>query len=69
MLSTYLSVHPNEHRDVCPRVLPLLLQFHAGYFMTKSAHPQLAQVMLSLDGLNRAYGDPFFFPIFEVATV
>ncbi len=23
--------------------------------------------MLSLCGLNRAYGDPFFFPIFEVA--
>jgi hypothetical protein len=23
--------------------------------------------MLSLGGLNRAYGDPFFFPTFEVA--
>ncbi len=27
----------------------------------------MVQVMLSLGGLNRAYGDPFFFPIFEVA--
>lgn len=35
--------------------------------MTKSAHPQMVQVMLALGGLNRTYGDPFFFPIFEVA--
>jgi hypothetical protein len=35
--------------------------------MTKSAHPQMARVMLSLDGLNRPYGDTFFFPSFEVA--
>jgi hypothetical protein len=27
----------------------------------------MAQVMLSLGGLNRPYGDPFFFPIFEAA--
>ena len=36
--------------------------------MTKSAHPQMVQVMLSLSGLNRAYGDPFYFPI-EVAEL
>jgi hypothetical protein len=27
----------------------------------------MVQVMLSLGGLNRAYGDPFFFPTFEMA--
>ena len=27
----------------------------------------MVQVMPSLDGLNIAYGDPFFIPIFEVA--
>ncbi len=30
-------------------------------------HPQMVQVMLALGGLNRAYGDPFFFPVFEAA--
>lgn len=33
----------------------------------KFAHPQMAQVMLSLGGLSSPYGDPFFFPILEVA--
>jgi hypothetical protein len=27
----------------------------------------MVQVMLSLGGLKRAYGDPFFFPTFEMA--
>jgi hypothetical protein len=27
----------------------------------------MAQVMLSLGGLNSPYGDPFFFPNFEAA--
>jgi hypothetical protein len=27
----------------------------------------MARVMLSLDGLDRPYSDPFFFPGFEVA--
>ena len=31
------------------------------------SHPQMVQVMLALGGLKRAYGDPFFLPIFEAA--
>jgi uncharacterized protein len=30
-------------------------------------HPRMAQVMLPVGGPSRAYGDPFFFPIFEAA--
>lgn len=30
-------------------------------------HPQMVQVMLPIGGVNRAYGDPFFFPIYEAA--
>ncbi len=31
------------------------------------SHPQMVQVMLPVGGASRAYGDPFFFPIFEAA--
>lgn len=31
------------------------------------AHPRMVQVMLPIGGVSRAYGDPFFFPIFEAA--
>lgn len=30
-------------------------------------HPRMVQVMLPIGGASRAYGDPFFFPIFEAA--
>jgi hypothetical protein len=35
--------------------------------MTISALQQMVQVILSLGGLNRAYGDPCFLPNFGVA--
>ncbi len=31
------------------------------------SHPQMTQVMLALGGIKKAYGDRFFFPIFEAA--
>ncbi len=31
------------------------------------SHPQMVQVMLPIGGATRAYGDPFYFPIFEAA--
>jgi uncharacterized protein len=31
------------------------------------SHPQMLQVMLPVGGPTRAYGDPFYFPIYEVA--
>jgi hypothetical protein len=35
--------------------------------LTQYRLAQMIQVMLSLGGFNRAYGDPFFFSILEVA--
>lgn len=31
------------------------------------SHPRMVQVMLPIGGNSRAYGDPFYFPIFEAA--